>query len=299
MDIPESLHKSRPSLGAYSIKTYTSILRSLHRKVFGDDTEPSMENFRKDEKILEFLKDVPSSRRKTILSALVVLTDDGKYRDVMNKDVSEYNKEIAKQELTPSQKNSWVDKEQLDEVYTDLKRTADMLMKKSHLTPGDLQKIQEYIMLCVMGGFFIPPRRALDYCLFKIKNVDKAVDNYFETGSKPKMVFNKYKTSKTYGQQVIDIPKELKTILMKWFKVNPTEYLLFDTNMSPLNSVKVNQRLSKIFKGVASGTSVNALRHSYLTTKYGHTINEAKAIDKDMSEMGSSKNMATVYIKDV
>jgi hypothetical protein len=113
------------------------------------------------------------------------------------------------------------------------------------------------------------------------------------------MVFNKYKTSKTYGQQVIDIPKELKTILMKWIKVNPTEYLLFDTNMSPLNSVKVNQRLSKIFKGVATGTSINALRHSYLTTKYGHTINEAKAIDKDMSEMGSSKNMAINYIKDV
>jgi hypothetical protein len=217
----------------------------------------------------------------------------------MNKDVSEYNSEIAKQELTPAQEKSWVDKETLDSVFNDLKRTADMLMKKSHLTPNDLQKIQEYIMLCVMGGFFIPPRRALDYCLFKIKNVDKDVDNYFEPGSKPKLVFNKYKTSKTYGQQCIDIPKELKTILVKWIKVNPTEYLLFDTNMSALNSVKVNQRLSKIFKGVATGTSVNALRHSYLTTKYGHTINETKAIDKDMTQMGSSPAMLTTYTKNV
>lgn len=299
MDIAESLQKSRPSLGASSIKTYTSILRSLHRKVFGDESEPSMETFKEDKKILDFLRDVPPNRRKTILSALVVLTDEGKYREVMNKDVSEYNTEIAKQELTPSQEKSWINKDQLDDVYKDLKHTADMLLKKTHLTPSDLQKIQEYIMISVMGGFFIPPRRALDYCLFKIKNVDKDVDNYFESGSKPKMVFNKYKTSKTYGQQVIDIPKELKTILMKWIKVNPTEYLLFDTNMSPLNSVKVNQRLSKIFKGISTGTSVNALRHSYLTTKYGHTIQQAKAIDKDMSEMGSSPSMITTYIKDV
>ena len=298
MDISADLKKSRPSLGESSIKTYTSILRSLHRKVFGDD-DPSMEHFKNDAKILAFLHDVPPNKRKTILSALVVLTDDHKYRDVMNKDVVDYNKEIAKQELTPSQEKAWIDKDQLDTVYQELKHTADMLFKKPHLTPTDLQRIQEYIMMCVMGGIFIPPRRALDYCLFKIKNVDKDVDNYMETGSKPKFVFNKYKTSKTYGQQLIDIPKELKTLLMKWCKINPTEWLLFDANMSPLNSVKVNQRLGKIFKGVATGTSVNALRHSYLTTKYGHTIQEAKAIDKDMSEMGSSPAMLTVYTKNV
>jgi hypothetical protein len=69
-----------------------------------------MENFKDDKKILDFLKDVPPNRRKTILSALVVLTDDGKYRDVMNKDVSEYNSEIAKQELTPAQEKSWINK---------------------------------------------------------------------------------------------------------------------------------------------------------------------------------------------
>ena len=110
-------------------------------------------------------------------------------------------------------------------------------------------------------------------------------------------MFNTYKTAKTYGKQVVEIPKELKSILNKWIKFNPTDYLLFDSNMNPLNSVKVNQRLGKIFKSIATGTSVNALRHSYLTTKYGDTIKQKKAIDKDMSEMGSSANMITTYVK--
>jgi len=295
MDIAETLKKNRPHLGASSIKTYTSILRSLHKKVF-DNADVSMDNFKDDAKVLKFLHDVPANRRKTILSALVVLTDDAKYRTVMNEDVVTYNKEISKQELTPAQEKSWVDKEQLDTVFNDLKQHADMLYKKPHITPTDLQKIQEYIMLALMGGFFIPPRRSLDYCAFKTKNINKDVDNHID---KNNLVFTTYKTAKTYGQQSVEIPKALKTILNKWIKVNPTEYLFFDTNMNPLTSVKVNQRLGKIFKGVASGTSVNSLRHTYLTTKYGHTINQAKAIDKDMAEMGSSKNMLNVYVKDI
>ena len=293
MDISKSLKEQRSSLGESSIKTYTSVLRSLHKKVFGDD-EISMENFKNTEKIMDFLKDIPANRRKTILSALVVLTGEEKYKKNMAEDVTTYNHEIAKQETTPAQEKAWVDKSQLDTIFLGLKQHADMLYKKSHLTPADLQHIQDYVMLACMGGFFIPPRRSLDYCLFKIKGIDKTKDNYLDKSS---FVFNTYKTSKTYGRQVVGLPKELKTIITKWIKFNPTDNLLFDTNMNPLNSVKVNQRLGKMFKSIATGTSVNALRHSYLTTKYGDTIKQKKEIDKDMSEMGSSANMITTYVK--
>ncbi len=293
MDISKSLKETRATLGESSIKTYTSVLRSLHRKVFGDD-EVSMDNFKNTEKIMDFLKDMPANRRKTILSALVVLTGEEKYKKNMAEDVTTYNHEIAKQQTTPAQDAAWVDKSQLDAIFLGLKQTAEMLYKKAHLTPSDLQHIQDYIMLACMGGFFIPPRRSLDYCLFKIKGVDKTKDNYLDKSS---FVFNTYKTAKTYGKQVVEIPKELKTILNKWMKMNPTEHLLFDTNMNPLNSVKVNQRLGKIFKSISTGTSVNALRHSFLTTKYGETIKQKKEIEKDMSEMGSSANMITTYVK--
>jgi hypothetical protein len=137
---------------------------------------------------------------------------------------------------------------------------------------------------------FIPPRRSLDYCHFKIKEMDPA-QNYLE---KKTLVFNSYKTAKTYGQQVIECPPPLLKILKKWISVNPTNYLLFDTNGAALSPVKLNQRLNKIFKGKIS---VNALRHCYLTDKYADTIKTNEALASDMSEMGSSVAQSKNYIK--
>ena len=142
-----------------------------------------------------------------------------------------------------------------------------------------------------MSGQFIPPRRNLDYTEFKIKNIDKEKDNYLD---KNELVFNTYKTSKFYNTQKIEIPKELKTILTKWFKVNDTDYLLFDINGSKLTSVKLNQRLEKIF-GKKAGA--NLLRHLYLTQKFGDTIKKNNEIDETMEDMGSSASQLKTYVK--
>ena len=109
------------------------------------------------------------------------------------------------------------------------------------------------------------------------------------------MYFNSYKTAKTYGCQIIDIPRSLQTILKKWIHTNPTRMLLFDVNMNALSSVKLNQRINKIFH--EKKVSVNALRHSYLTDKYNQYSEVDEELSKDMSEMGSSKGMADTYIK--
>jgi hypothetical protein len=90
------------------------------------------------------------------------------------------------------------------------------------------------------------------------------------------------------------MPKELKTILNKWIKVNPTEYLLFDTNMNKLTNVKLNQRFNKIFGGKKS---VNALRHSFLTDKYADDMKKKKEMEETMKEMGSSTGQLTTYVK--
>lgn len=293
MDLSEELHKARSSLSASSIKTYTSILRSLHGKVFGKDDAMKLSDFKEHERILEFLKNMPANRRKTILSALVVLTDENAYRTVMNEDVVKYNHEIQKQELSPAQEASWVSQTDIKGVFDELAIHAKMLYAKKTLKPSDLQDIQKYVLMAVSSGIFIPPRRLLDYCCFKIKNINKTEDNYLDKNT---FVFNHYKTSKTYGQQTIDIPKELRALVVKWIKINPTDWLFFDTNMNCLNAVKMNQRYNLIFGGKVS---TNNLRHSYLTAKFGHMIEQKKAVDTVMSEMGSSENMLTCYVKKI
>ena len=73
--IIDLIKKNRPHLSASSIKTYKSILKNIYDKCF-DDKEYSMKNFDDDKIILISLKDVPYNKRKTVLAALSVLTDN-------------------------------------------------------------------------------------------------------------------------------------------------------------------------------------------------------------------------------
>ena len=291
-NIKEYISLKRPSLSTSSLTTYSSILKNLHRRVFGEGTL-DFKNFDKTEQVLKFLENISPNKRKTILSSLVIITDKKPYRDLMSSDVREYNKEISLQTKTPAQKEAWVDVKDIKEVYDDLKRNADLLMKKKNLTPNDLQQIQNYVIISVLGGIFISPRRSKDFVDFKIKNIkDDENCNYMD---KNKFIFKSYKTSKTYGIQDVDVPIQLRNIIKKWISINPTDYLLFDANMNKLSSVKLNQRIQRIFNGKKVG--VNGLRHTYLTDKFSSTINQKKDIDNTMEEMGTSNSMLSTYVK--
>jgi hypothetical protein len=287
--IKEYIKEKRTSLSDSSITTYSSILRSLYKKVYGTG-EIDFSKFDDSEHILKYLKDLPPNKRKTILSALVVITDNKKYRDQMIDDVRDYNHEISKQEMTDNQKDNWISQTDIVSLFNNLKKNANQIYKKQSLNNSDLQVLQNFIIISLFH--LIAPRRSKDYVDFKIKNIDKEKDNYMDKG---KFVFNSYKTAKTYGRQEVAIPRELTTIINKWIKVNPTDYLLFDVNLNPLSSVKLNQRFNRIFDG--KKIAVNMLRHSYLTDKFGETINQKKQIDNTMKNMGSSSNMLVTYVK--
>lgn len=288
-DLKELIADKRPALGKSSITTYASVLKNLHKRIFGGEIKVS--DFDETDRVLDFLKDVPPNKRKTILSSLVVITDKKPYRDQMLEDVRDYNADIQKQTKTDTQRESWIGGDDVRAVYADLKKNADLLYKKKGLTPADYQQIQNFIIVSLLGGVFVPPRRSKDFVDFKISGIEKSTDNFLE---KNKMIFNSYKTAKTYGRQELDIPVQLKNILAKWIKINPTEHLLFDVNGNKLSSVKLNQRLNRIF---GEGRGVNQMRHTYLTDKYKKTSEESKALANTMTAMGSSSNMADTYIK--
>lgn len=293
-DLKEVIKKARPTLSDSSVTTYNSILKNLYSKVFGSK-EIDLDNFEKSSKILNHLEDVEPNKRKTILSALVVICKDPKpYRTLMLTDIKDYNKEVATQEKTEEQKENWIEQDQLQSVFDSLKKEADYLFKKKDLTTNDLQKIQNFIIVALFH--LIPPRRAKDFCDFKIRGtIDKEKENWFDEKAS-ELNFASYKTAKFYGIQKVKIDKVLKSILKKWIAVNPTEWLLFDNNNSKLTPVKLNQRLNKIF-GSEKGCSVNQLRHSFLTNKYADSIKMKADMAEDMKAMGSSLSQSDVYIK--
>jgi hypothetical protein len=293
MDLKEVIKKARPTLSDSSVTTYNSILKNLYLKVFGEK-DINLDNFENSNKILKYLENVEPNKRKTILSALVVICKDPKpYRSLMLTDIKDYNKDIATQEKTDEQKENWIEKDELVTIFNVLKKEAEFLYKKQTLNMTELQKIQNFIIISLF--YLINPRRAKDYTEFKIKNIDREKDNFFDEKNS-ELSFANYKTAKFYGTQKVKIDKLLKSILKKWISINPTDYLLFDANSQKLTPVKLNQRLNKIF-GSEKGHSVNQLRHSFLTDKYADSIKMKNEMAKDMEEMGSSIAQATTYIK--
>ena len=129
MDLKEYIKSKRGTLSASSIITYASVLRSLYAKVF-HSKDIDVKKFDETKTILDFLQNVAPNKRKTILSALVIVTDDSKYRDQMLDDVRSYNKGIATQDKTDSQKENWVKTDEVKSFFDTLAKQTSLLYNK-------------------------------------------------------------------------------------------------------------------------------------------------------------------------
>jgi len=295
MDFTDELKKKREHLSAGSLKTYNSLLKTVYRACFGNTKTPEIKNFKKVDDIIKFLEPKTMSSRKTYLASLVVMCPDvEEYKKMMNKDMIDYKHEQDKQEMNDKQIESNISSEEIRAIYEDLKKTADFLMKKKTLSISNLQSIQDFIIVALLGGIFIVPRRSLDYCELLFRNYNPDEDNYI---LKNKLIFHKFKTAKFHEDgQTLDIPKPLQQILKKWIDIIPSnvDNVLFNSNLQPLSNVTLNQRLKRIFKGAIS---VNQMRHTYLTEKYGAMMKQEKKMEEDMKDMGSSTKQAKIYVK--
>ena len=292
MNIQEKVMENKPAISPSSVKTYTSILSNLYKHVYGDD-DYNMKKFNDTKTIINYLHDYEPKRRKTILAALVVLTDNKIYRDHMLSDIESAKIESHQQEKTEKQKANFIDGNVIGKIMEKLKKRANVLYKQGNLSYHEIQEIQNYIIMVLFSGQYIAPRRAKDYTEFKIKNINKDNDNYID---KNELVFNNYKTAKTYAQQRIPLPKQLKTILNKWIKLNDTEYLLFDIHHKKLSNVTLNQRIEKI---VGKKMGVNGFRHTYMSEKYQKSIKDDKDMKDDFKAMGSSIHQKDIYIQTI
>jgi integrase len=292
--IKKIIQDKRPSLSEGSYKTYTSLIKSVFVSAYPDDKEFNINKLKNVSHVMTAVHKFSVAKQRTTLASLVVITSIEEYKTYMmgmNKEASAVN---ATGEKNEKQAANWIDKTQIEAICLAHKKDADSLYKKGKTSPENYEEIQNYIILCLLSGCMIPPRRLLDYTSMKIKNYDPKTDNYITKGCKS-MVFNVYKTAKTSGQQTVECPPELVKVLKKFITIVPPtcDYLLNDTNKHQLSTPGLNKRLLKIFHPMK--ISVNMLRHMYLSSKFGGEMAEK---DKVAEEMGTSKNMIdNVYIK--
>jgi hypothetical protein len=295
MNFTEDIKECKPKLSAGSTKTYNSLLRTIYKNVYGDTKDPDVKQFADTEKVLAYVREKPYNVRKTYLAALLCVVPDNKeYKDLMLEDINQYNQVVSTSQLTDKLENSAINTEEIEEISTNLKNMATLLMKKKSHNVADLMTIQNYIILSLYYGHVVP-RRALDYVSMMHRNYNTATDNYIDL-KRNLFVFNKFKTAKFKGTQTLEIPPALKKILVKWISLIPdgVDTLLFNTNLLPLSSITLNQRLNSIFGG---NKSVNSLRHFYLTSKYKEVMRAQNQMSKEMNDMGSSTAQANVYVK--
>lgn len=290
MDLSKILRENRPSITDSSVKTYKSVLNNIFKKCYPDDKEMSMDKFNDVKIIMESFKEDPLNTRKTKLASLVVLTGNKDY----SSDLSNHNKQIndinLKQEKTPEQMENMISMDEVDYVYRNLESIAKIHLSDKNISDKNMNEIQKWILLSLTGGLFIAPRRSADWNM-KWKNYDEDKDNYVDVKNS-QFVFNSYKTAKIYGKVKVDIPKTLKLILNKWFKINPTDYVLFDNKKQPLNSPQITHKLNEIF---GKKISTSMLRHIYLTHKFGNV--NLKDLEDTAAAMGTSKIEALQYVK--
>ena len=282
-ELKEALQKKREKLSENSLQTYVSLLSSLSKKLDGVDSVKTLTKS-KTKIMAEVVKMKSTQSQKTLLSALYILTGDEDYREKMMVYINETNQKYRQQKVNTNLKDTYLTKTELQEVY-------DRVTKRAKQVPS-IENYVNYLIVSLMSGLFIAPRR-LEYATVKIKNFDTKVDNYVDI--KKKVIgFNKYKTYKTYGFQLIELPKEVLPTLKKFLKINETDYLLVKNNGKPLSASDLSKRIGTIFGDEKMG--VDVLRSMYVSRMYKN-VPELVKLEKVAQEMGHSVNAAMTYYK--
>jgi hypothetical protein len=161
-------------------------------------------------------------------------------------------------------------------TWAEVLAMATALNNKTDKTEFDL-------MNCALIGCYVlfPPRRC-DYANMRVVyEMPKKAETDFNycvlMPRKSRFIFNHYKTKKTYGQQVFDIPKPLVRLIKAWIEVNPMGWLFIKESGDPMNEERLSAHiitLSEKFIGKSAGTS--QFRHAF--------INEMRKGDKMLDE---------------
>lgn len=171
-----------------------------------------------------------------------------------------------------------------------------------------IEKIADIEDRLIYGIYTLIPSRRLEWRMTKItteSNTENLKDgNYIIISKVYKAVFNEYKTAKTYKQQIIDIPKELKDIIDRYISIKQLKdgdnlFGLSRDNRELYSEANFSKKLSNIFKKIYNKDitlrfirmswsvhidkmKVNKKQKKALIISMGHSIQESHRYFKDV-----------------
>ena len=287
-ELRKAIKKSRPELSLSSIDSYIISLRMLHNKCFNDHKNKQLEtkflhDFTKIQKCLDEIEN--KNTKKNRLTAILVGLDSEekkdtklieRYQAILKTLMVSVNKELNSQAKTDTQKDNWLDFDQiksiLNKMLSDI--TTQNLFSKDKLSKTEYSLVQKYVLLRLYVAH--PMRNNVadcevvtqkDYDNLDEEEQDK--NNYLiRTGNKYKFMLNSFKNVKKIGKKEIQISDPISKLLTKWFKINTSGYFFtLNNGTEAINANNITKIFNSIFKEYGDGKKISTsmLRHIQIT----------------------------------
>ena len=250
--------------------------------------------------IKQLIQDKKQNTQISYLTSILVTLDYyPKYKDAYAKYKAMYDalvKSRTQKELTHEK----TEKEESSLIpVNELKEKVEALSDVEELTKTQYNTYLQHLILELYTA--IAPRRNQDYLyMYVVETRPEAMaqDRNYLVLSESKFLFNKYKTARVYGSQEIDVPSELMNVIENYLARTPDVVwdddrpLLVNSKGKELNKLTgITKILNKVFN---KNIGCSALRHIFISDKFGDTVKEREEIANAMSHSTSTQNK---YVK--
>jgi hypothetical protein len=275
-ELQHALKAARPHLSPSSLTTYSSVLGSALRSLNLTLADISTSA----DRLVEYAMAKPSSQTgKSLLSTLVVLTGKDVYKKPMGELMAQQKEQASKQEKSAHRAD-------IDLSFEDVvarAKASDKLIQRS----ASNKNLVDNVILNCMTGVNNPPRR-LEWAQVKVRNYDADTDNYLRGDT---VVFNQYKTFKTYGQQTVKIDAKTMKTVRKLVKQSESDFLLTTVTGRSMSASQLSARIGSLF---TPKVGVDVLRSVYIS----HVFRGAPALnaaEELATAMGHSTAAAQLF----
>ena len=314
-NITEEIQKSRPNLKPNSIKQYETHLNKL-KKLFDTDNYDFL-SVPKD--VMEKLDDKHYTSKRNTLNAVIILLLALDIDDKFSELIEEYQKirdGLNDKYLEDQQSGKISDKQKDNFVeFIELKKmTAQMfreirdkdLKKKETLKPSDKELMVVFTIFSFLSQY--PLRNDLagmkyisktDYN--KLTDDDKKNGNFLvKQKNKLMIILNEYKTSRRYGEKIIELNWEITKIMKFYIRVMDKEIgdvLFTNSRGNPITRNGISQLLIKTSKKyLGKSISTTMIRKIVVSDKFADIKKEQAELADVMGHDVGTQN--AVYVKE-
>jgi hypothetical protein len=308
----DKIRQFKPNIKDSSVNMYVHQINKL-QSLYNTATFGFIDNI---EDIEEKLKDHNYLTKRNFLNAIIIIIqmDNSnsekqelleKYQGIRDELSGRYQKENETGKISEKQRDGFIEYSKLVDCVKELKKqTTSTLRGEYKLSLKQSQILNFYIVLSIHITF--PLRNDLAETLVitkrkynKLTMDEKKKNNFLVMGAKPFFSLNKYKTSKIYEENIIDIGKDLKILLTKFVKIIGYGPLIKNANTGDaLNRNSLTQFLLKYTKEYI-GTAISTTMIRKIVMSH-HFLKNKKAQSELAKVAGHSvETQNLIYVKEV